>query len=484
MRRFSKARKRAERELGGVVDASIGALDQLLAQRQVPNQVELRESWIAFIVLLAPARKKSDMPGTGDPKVHRRSIAIAALSTVVEWYDFTLYLYFSTVLSRVFFGGGAASLATTLGGFAVAYLMRPVGAVVFGHFGDRHGRRPMLLASMIMMSVAMLLTGLLPTEAQIGPLAAWLLILLRCVMGFSVGGEYTGVVAYLLESAPNSRRGLIASSAAAASEVGALLAVAVSAFTVSSMSNIDLERWGWRIPFLVGAALAGVVWIARSTMKESPDFERQQAQGTVPHSPLRHALSRQRSGVIRAFAISALGSITYYVGITYFPAFVTSVGSTTEAQALWLSTIAAVAVIIITPVVGYLSDRVGRKPVLLAVTGMSIVLPMLMFSLIATGSIGVALFAAVVLALVAGAMSAVGAVATAEQFSGEARVSGLALGATGATAIFGGLTPYLAQVLIDDTGRHEIPGFMIALVALCVLPVFLTMRETRPPPTL
>lgn len=418
-----------------------------------------------------------------DPELHRRSVAIAALSTVVEWYDFTLYLYFSTVLSRVFFGGGSASLAATLGGFAVAYLMRPVGAVVFGHFGDRRGRRPMLLISMAIMSVAMLLTGVLPTEAQIGPLAAWLLILLRCVMGFSVGAEYTGVVAYLLESAPNSRRGLIASSAAAASEVGALLAVAVSALTVSSMSNANLEAWGWRIPFLVGAALAGVVWIARSTMRESPDFERQQAEGTVPGNPLHHALSIQRGGVMRAFAISALGSITYYVGITYFPAFLTSVGATTEAQALWLSTIAAVAVIIITPVIGYLSDCIGRKPVLLALAALSVVLPILMFSLIAAASTAVALLAAVVLALIAGSVSAVGAVATAEQFSGEARVSGLALGATAATAIFGGLTPYLAQLLIDHTGRHEIPGVMIAMVALCVTPVFLTMRETRPPPS-
>jgi MFS transporter, MHS family, proline/betaine transporter len=418
-----------------------------------------------------------------DPELHRRSIAIAALSTVVEWYDFTLYLYFSTVLSRVFFGGGSASLAATLGGFAVAYLMRPVGAIVFGHFGDRRGRRPMLLISMAIMSVAMFLTGLLPTEAQIGPLAAWLLILLRCVMGFSVGAEYTGVVAYLLESAPDSRRGLIASFAAAASEVGALLAVAVAALTVSSMSNANLETWGWRIPFLVGAALAGIVWIGRSTMKESPDFERQQAEGTVPSNPIHHVLSIQRWGVIRAFAISALGSITYYVGITYFPAFLTSVGSTTETEALWLSTIAAVAVIIITPVIGHLSDRIGRKPVLLSLAAVSTVLPVLMFSLVSAASIGVALLAAVVLALVAGAVSAVGAVATAEQFTGEARVSGLAFGATVATAIFGGLTPYLAQVLIDDTGKHEIPGIMIGIVALCVAPVFLSMRETRPPPT-
>ena len=414
------------------------------------------------------------------PAIHRRSIVIAAFSTVVEWYDFTLYLYFSTVLSRVFFGGGDESLVVALGAFAVAYLMRPVGAVFFGHIGDRRGRRPMLLLSMAVMSVAMLLTALLPTESQIGPLAAWLLVLLRCVMGFSVGGEYTGVVAYLLESAPASRRGLVASLAAAASEVGALLAVGVSALTVSSMSNADLESWGWRIPFLVGAALAGLVWIARSSMHESPDFERQRMEGTIPRSPLLHALSEQRRGVMRGFAISALGSITYYVGINYVPAFITSVGSTTEAAALWLSTIAAVAVILVTPVVGHLSDRVGRKPVLLALTGLSVLLPIGMFSLMASASTATVLLAAVTMALVAGAVSAVGAVATAEQFRGEARITGLALGATTATAIFGGLTPYLAQRLIDGTGRHEIPGFMIAVVALCVLPVFLTMRETRP----
>src|SRR3954468_23974124 len=214
-------------------------------------------------------------------------MAIAAFSTIVEWYDFTLYLYFATVLSRVFFGGGAASLLTTLGGFAIAYLMRPLGAVFFGHIGDRLGRRHMLLMSVALMTAAMLATALLPTYASVGPAAGLLLLLLRCVMGFSVGGEYTGVVAYLLEGAPRHRRGLIASSASAASEVGALLAVGVSAITVASMSEASLQAWGWRIPFFVGAALAGSVWIARSTMQESPEFHRQLAAGSVPESPLR-----------------------------------------------------------------------------------------------------------------------------------------------------------------------------------------------------
>src|SRR3954468_23173875 len=231
--------------------------------------------------------------------VPRGSLAIAAFSTVVEWYDFTLYLYFATVLSRVFYGGGPQSLLITLGGFAIAYLMRPLGAVFFGHIGDRFGRRHMLLMSVALMTAAMFATALLPTYATIGPAAGALLLLLRCVMGFSVGGEYTGVVAYLLEGAAPKRRGLLTSSASAASEVGGLLAVGVSALTVSLMSGADLERWGWRIPFFVGAALAGSVGIARSTMHESPEFRRQQREATVPDVPLRHALANHRSGIAR-----------------------------------------------------------------------------------------------------------------------------------------------------------------------------------------
>jgi len=413
-----------------------------------------------------------------DHGISRRSMAIAAFSTIVEWYDFTLYLYLVTVLSRVFFGGGETSLVTTLAGFAVAYLMRPIGAVVFGHIGDRYGRRRTMLLSMALMTAAMLVTALLPTHAQIGPAAGWLLLLLRCVMAFSVGGEYTGVVAYLLEGAPPDRRGLIASSAAAASELGALLAVGVSALTVASMSAADVDAWGWRIPFLVGAALAGSVWIVRSIMQESPDFERQQAGGTVPENPLRHIIGNHRMAVLRGFAISALGSITYYVGITYVPAFLTSTGAMGEGDALWVSTIAAVVVILVTPLTGTLSDRVGRKPILIFLAATGAVLPFTMFALMAGGSHLQALFGAVVLACLGGAVSAVGAVTTAELFPGEGRLTGMALGATGATAVFGGLTPYLAQVLMGRTGWPMIPGAMIAVVALCVLPVLLALPET------
>jgi MHS family proline/betaine transporter-like MFS transporter len=418
--------------------------------------------------------------GTATARMSTRSMAIAALSTIIEWYDFTLYLYLATILSRVFFGGGAVALADTLAAFAVAYLMRPLGAIVFGHIGDRHGRRLTMLLSMAVMTLAMLAIALLPTYAQIGPWAGGALLVLRCLMAFSVGGEYTGVVAYLLEGARTERRGLVTSLASAASEVGGLLAVGLSAATVAAMDAASLDRWGWRIPFLVGAGMAGVILLIRSTIEESPDFVRQQMERTVPRQPLRDSLARHRSAIARGFAISALGSVTYYVGITYVPSFLSGVGLMSERRALWLSTIAALAVILVTPVTGLVTDRVGRRPVLVALALGSTLLPILTFAMMAQGLFWTALAGAIVLACLGGAVSAVGAVATAEQFPGEGRLSGLAFGATSATAIFGGLAPYLAHVLIGRTGWPLVPGAMIALVALCVLPVLWTLPETAP----
>ena len=428
---------------------------------------------------LRVANTKDQLSPPAQKSMSRASIAVAAFSTVVEWYDFTLYLYLATVLSRVFFGAGEAALGTTLAAFAIAYLLRPLGGIMFAHIGDRFGRRRTMLLSVALMTMTMLGTALLPTHAQAGAAAGWLLFLLRCVMGFSVGGEYIAVVAYLLEGAPRKRRGLITAMASASSEVGGLLAVGVSLLTVN-FSPANLDSWGWRIPFLVGAVLAASVWIARTTMEESPDFERQQASGTVPAHPLLHALANHRAGILRAFAISALGSITYYVGITYVPTFLISTGKLDESDSLRLSTAAAVAVIVVTPFAGALSDRLGRKPVLIFLSACSAILPIALFRLMAGGSPSCALFAAVILACVAGAVSAVGAITTAEQFPGEGRISGLALGATSATAIFGGLTPYVAQVLTERTGWIMVPGAMIAVVAVLVLPILITLPETAP----
>jgi MHS family proline/betaine transporter-like MFS transporter len=215
-------------------------------------------------------------------------------------------------------------------------------------------------------------------------------------------------------------------------------------------------------------------------MDESPEFERLVAAGTVPTSPVRQTLRFRRGALARTFAISAMGSITYYVGITYVPAFLHRVGRQTEGESLWLSTLAAVVVILVTPLAGMWSDRIGRKPVLAGAAILGIVLPLAMFALMARGNTWQVAAAAMVLAGIAGAYSAVGAPATAEQFPAEGRLSGLALGVTAATVLFGGLTPLLAEVIIRQTGWAASPGAMIALVGAAVLPVLLAMPETRP----
>lgn len=406
-------------------------------------------------------------------------MAIAAVSTVVEWYDFTLYLYFVTVLARVFYGPGEASLGVALAGFAVAYVMRPLGAIALGAFGDRHGRRRMMMVSMAVMTLAMAMTACLPARAMAGPAAGWMLLALRCLMAFAVGGEYTGVVAYLVEGAAPERRGLIASFASAASEIGALLAAAVSAGVVMLCPPGALDSWGWRLPFAFGALLAGAIWVGRAWMAESPEFVALEHDHALAANPLARAAGAERAGVLRGFAISSLGSINYYVGITFVPAFLVASHAMDEASALWLSTGAALVVVLVTPFAGALSDRYGRRPLMIGTAIASAVLPALLFPVMARGHLA-GFVGACVLASLGGAWSAVAASATPEQFSPQARLSGLALGVTSATAVFGGLSPWLAHSALALTGAAWAPGAMIACVAACVVPVLWMMPETAP----
>ena len=424
-----------------------------------------------FSTLTAASPTKPD-----GPALPRKSIVVAALSTIVEWYDFTLYLFMATILSRVIFGGGADSLLATLALFAVSYLLRPVGALIFGRFGDRVGRRPVLLISMALMAVAMIATTLLPTHAQAGAFAGAAFLVLRCVMAFSVGGEYAAVSTYLYEGAHPRRRGLIASLASMASEIGALLAIAATALTASLLSPADLDAWGWRIPFAFGAALAIATLAARSTLGETPDFT---ATAGTTHQPLRTVLTRHRPGLYRTFAISALASVTYYVGVIYVPTYLASSTGIPESRALWLSLAASITVIGVTPFAGALSDRIGRQRTLLMLCLAAILLPVGMFTLM-SGPVTTALVAAIVLACTAGCITAVAASAAAEQFHPSSRLTGLALGATAATALFGGVTPYFAQFLIETTGWSPAPGALVAVVALAVLPVLARMPETAP----
>lgn len=416
------------------------------------------------------------VPGAARPGISRGRLAIAVVSTIVEWYDFTLFLYLSSVLSRVFFGDSPTGVLMTLATFAVSYLLRPVGGLVFGYVGDRWGRRPVLLASMALMFLATAGMAALPTFAQVGESAALWLLALRCVMAFSVGGEYTGVMTYLLESSTARNRGLVTSLAAAASEIGALLAAGVSALTVLALSASQVEEWGWRIPFVVGGVLAAVILALRSALPETPLFL--QSRLGAQREPMVRILRRQWREVVRTFFISGLCSAAYYVGIIYLPTYLISVREWSESSALGLSTLAAVVVVIASPVAGWLSDRHGRRATLLVLSVTAIVLPIPMFAAAGQSNVGIAVAAVVVLACLAGSLSAVGASAIPEQFDIRGRLTALAIGGTVATTIFGGVAPYAVQTLTESTNWPLVPGLLITAVALAAIPAIRRGPET------
>lgn len=421
-------------------------------------------------------------------RVSRRAILVAAASTVVEWYDLTLYLYCATIISRTFFqsspdGTDTGAIVSALAVFSLSYVMRPVGAAFFGHIGDRWGRKPVLLASMTLMGAAMLITAILPTYAQIGVGATVGITIMRFLMAFSVGGEYNSVVTYLIEGAHPHRRGFIASIAAAASEIGGVVAAAVSAITIHFTTRQQLDTWGWRIPFFVGAILAFGTLLARSSIPESPEFTDSTTEDSPLRWPILTTLRTQYRAVLRTFAISSVASVTYYVGITYIPTYLVTLNIASERASLWSSTFAAIIVVSVTPVMGMLSDRLGRRPLLLIAGCAATLLPLPFFWLIAhkgSQSLILLLFSLGMLAVIAGTYSAVSGTATAEQLPTRERLSGLALGVTMGTTVCGGLTPLISEQLVRTTGWPLAPGLVMAAVAVCVLPVTIALKETAP----
>lgn len=414
------------------------------------------------------------------PAGTRRAVVVGALGTIIEWYDFSLYVFLAPIYARVFFPGeaGLDGIVVTLALFAVAYLARPVGAVVFGHFGDRIGRRGALLISASIMSVALLLNGMLPSEASIGLLAPLALFLLRLAMGFAVGGEYSGILVYLLETAGARSRGLVVSLAPAASGIGTLLAVGCTAIVSAVLSQSQLDDWGWRIPVLFGAALALAILALRTSLVETPAFRQMREAGSISKHPVRDALVNARWAVFVAFALSAVGSIAYYLGITYVPTFLESFGDVSHDDALAWSTIATAVYVLVTPLAGWWADVGGRRTTL-AITALALAAGSVpLFGLLVDSASAVQLSVAVGLAIGVAAWVAIASSAIPEQFGAADRFSGLAVGYNIATAIFGGLSPLLATLLVRATGWDFAPGLMLAVVALAVLPVVLKLPET------
>lgn len=281
-----------------------------------------------------------------------RAVAAAVAGNVLEWYDFAVYAYMATVLSRKFFppGDEITALLATFAAFGVGFVVRPLGGILIGRLGDVKGRKAALLATIALMALGTVLIGLIPTYRQIGPFAPALVLLARLMQGFSAGGEWGGSTAFIVEWAPEARRGLYGSLQQCSVAGGLLLGSGVAALVTTVLDPGIAEGWGWRVPFLLGGLIGPVGLYMRRNIEETPAFTRASHGSNV-------ARPRGTTGgwlAARAFGFTIVWTVSYYVILTYMPTFLQRQIQLPRAQALWTSSIGLLVLIAATPLAGHL----------------------------------------------------------------------------------------------------------------------------------
>jgi MFS family permease len=321
-------------------------------------------------------------PAPGLTPVQRRVVLAACFGTFLEWYDFLTFASLATYFSVLFFPpeNPVAALLASLATFGVGMVVRPLGSALFGSLADRYGRRPVFLATISLMGAATFLVGLLPTYAQVGMLAPALLLLLRLLQGFAVGGEIGGVAVYLTEHAPHGRRGVYTSVLQLMGPLGILVSTFQIVLLQGMFGDADFHAWGWRVPFLVSIVLLVTSVVTRMSLEESPVFRELQGQGHVAKAPLRECLRDRRTLGRMALlfsSISAGGSLLFFTSQVYANVFLKSVVRLDSQTASALVMSSTLLLFPLTILCGWLSDRVGRRPVLLAglVLGAIAILP-------------------------------------------------------------------------------------------------------------
>jgi MHS family proline/betaine transporter-like MFS transporter len=418
-------------------------------------------------------------------QIRRRAVISCAVGNFVELFDFMIFGLFAAQIGATFFPAGdpIVSLLSTFATYGVGFVMRPVGAVVIGAFGDRRGRKTALILTVGLMATATALTGLIPSYASIGILAPILLVLFRLIQGFSTGGEWGGAAAFLVEYAPPGKRGLVGSLQQFS--VGlALVAGTLSAAILNSVLDKEtMVTWGWRIPFIVGFILAPIGLYLRSKVSETPAFNRTVAHKNVASTPVRDALTIYRLPVLAAFGVSVIGTVGNYTFNIFMPSFASGQLGIPAGTAYYSSTVAVIVLTVLTPVMGALSDKVGRKPVLLGSALGYAILSYPLFYLLVGSPTGTMLMitqsvSAALLAMYCGPLCAI----LSELFPTKVRFTALSIGYSLAVTLFGGFAPLIATALIRETGSQASPALFVILSALIsAITLFLVKDRTNAP---
>ena len=415
------------------------------------------------------------------PKILRKTVLAGAIGNVLEWYDFALFGYFAPVLSRLFFPASdpSLSLIATFGVFAVGFLARPLGALLFGHWGDTRGRRAALAWSIILMALPTCLVGMLPTYAQIGLAAPLILTVLRFLQGLSVGGEFTGSVTFLVEHAAPTERGYIGSWAGFSAQIGALLGSAVGTVATLNLSSEALQEWGWRIPFVAGSVIALVGWYLRRRIPESPAFERLQQLDGVSSSPVRELFTSHRVPLLQVIGLVLVHGVGFYIFYVFLPTYLTRVTDLPMGTALLINTVCMALLAILIPCMGKLSDRVGPRWVL-AIGAAGLALGSVpFFSWLSSGQLALIVTAQILMTVFVSAYMGPFFAIVATLFPVASRYTGLSISYNIASALFGGTAPLMATLIMERSGSALAPGWYVSLCAVLSLIALSTIREEK-----
>ncbi|WP_456464636.1 MFS transporter [Persephonella sp.] len=417
-------------------------------------------------------------------KKHSKTLFAGMVGNVLEWYDFVVYGFLAVIIGELFFPSEdpTVSLLKSFGAFAVGFVMRPVGAVLFGQIGDKYGRKKALTISILLMAFSTTAIGLLPTYAQIGILAPILLILLKLFQGLSVGGEYTTSVSFIVEHAPQDKRGLFGSVGILGAVVGILLGSASGAVITKILPEDDLYSWGWRVLFFTGILLGMVGYYVRKNIDETPKFLELEYEEMIDKQPLVDVFKKARKEFIKTFSLSTFQAVGFYTIFVYIANHLTVFVKFPKSTALTINTISMVVLALLIPFFGWLSDKIGRKPIILFSTGFTVIASYPLFKFVSSGSIENALIGQIIFAVVVAGFMSILPTTLVEIFPTQIRNTGYSVGYNLPFAIFGGTAPLISTYLIKITGDINSPAFYLIFAAAIAFIAGITLKETAKEP--
>lgn len=406
-------------------------------------------------------------------------IAAAVIGNALEWYDFIVFGFFAVIIGRLFFPADSqyASLLLTTATFGVGFFMRPVGGVVLGIYADRRGRKAALLLIIGLMTLAIAMIGFAPTYAAIGIAAPLIVVLARLLQGFSAGGEFASATSFLIESAPAKRRGFYGSWQMVGQGLAVLTGALLGAFITRVLTPDALDSWGWRVPFLFGLIIGPLGLYIRRRLDETSAFL--QTRGESQARPaLGTAFALHVKGVLATFGIIIAATISFYVILLYMPTFARTQLHLSLDQAFTAQAISLACLVVLTPLFGALSDRVGRKPIMIGALVLYLGLTYPLFSWMHDNpSFGSLLITQVTLCSLLGVFYGPMSTALAEQFPAHVRSTGLGTAYNLAVMVFGGFAPFFVTWLIAATGTPVAPAFYVMFGAAAGLLAASLLKE-------